>query len=89
MQIILIFCVSGPRRDVAERFFLLALVVILLCRAKLFNLKNIYSNVITTLKYSATYGTDLTERITPASNLGYLAPPGQFFIGCQIVHWDP
>ena len=27
--------------------------------------------------------------ITPASNLGYLAPPRTIFHGCQIVHWDP
>ena len=28
---------------------------------------------------------------TPASNLGYLAPPPPrtIFHGCQIVHWDP
>ena len=26
---------------------------------------------------------------TPASNLGYLAPPRTIFYGCQIVHWDP
>ena len=27
---------------------------------------------------------------TPASNLGYLAPPPRtIFHGCQIVHWDP
>ena len=26
---------------------------------------------------------------TPASNLGYLAPPRTIFHGCQIVHWDP
>ena len=27
---------------------------------------------------------------TPASNLGYLAPPARtIFHGCQIVHWDP
>ena len=29
-------------------------------------------------------------RNTPASNLGYLAPPPRtIFHGCQIVHWDP
>ena len=31
-------------------------------------------------------------RFTPASNLGYLAPPPPprtIFHGCQIVHWDP
>ena len=27
--------------------------------------------------------------VTPASNLGYLAPPRTIFHGCQIVHWDP
>ena len=26
---------------------------------------------------------------TPASNLGYLAPPRTIFHGCQIVYWDP
>ena len=26
---------------------------------------------------------------TPASNLGYIAPPRTIFHGCQIVHWDP
>ena len=30
-----------------------------------------------------------TNRYTPASNLGYLAPPRTIFHGCQIVHWDP
>ena len=29
------------------------------------------------------------EDYTPASNLGYLAPPRTIFHGCQIVHWDP
>ena len=31
------------------------------------------------------------DTITPASNLGYLAPPPPrtIFHGCQIVHWDP
>ena len=30
------------------------------------------------------------EYFTPASNLGYLAPPPRtIFHGCQIVHWDP
>ena len=26
---------------------------------------------------------------TPASNLGYLAPPRIISHGCQIVYWDP
>ena len=29
------------------------------------------------------------QNYTPASNLGYLAPPRTIFHGCQIVHWDP
>ena len=44
--------------------------------------------------YQTTYnGLVLKEHdkvYTPASNLGYLAPPPRtIFHGCQIVHWDP
>ena len=32
----------------------------------------------------------INNEYTPASNLGYLAPPPRtIFNGCQIVHWDP
>ena len=30
------------------------------------------------------YYTHILTTITPASNLGYLAPPGQFFMGAKL-----
>ena len=35
------------------------------------------------------FGSTSTETYTPASNLGYLAPPGQFFMGAKLFNGTP
>ena len=35
------------------------------------------------------YESNLTLPYTPASNLGYLAPPGQFFMGAKLFIGTP
>ena len=44
---------------------------------------------ITLVIYYTGYMVSSPDASTPASNLGYLAPPRTIFHGCQIVRWDP
>ena len=48
-----------------------------------------YTKCINVIIYRIGPSIILRSIYTPASNLGYLAPPRTIFHGCQIVHWDP